>query len=88
MAVEPKYQFRDLPTFSGDINKDPQYFIHKFETFLRYINLTVADGQAVENALTHLGTCLYKDAQRMVQNTCWSSKITCRKKDKGPNMIN
>ena len=48
MAVEPKYQFRDLPTFSGDINEDPQYFIHKFETFLRYINLTVADGQAVE----------------------------------------
>ena len=30
---------------------------------LRYINLTVADGQAVENALTHLGTCLYKDAR-------------------------
>ena len=63
MAVEPKYQFRDLPTFSGDKNEDPQYFIHKFETFLRYINLTVADGQAVENALTHLGTCLYKDAR-------------------------
>ena len=63
MAVEPRYQFRDLPTFSGDINEDPQYFIHKFETFLRYINLTVADGQAVENALTHLGTCLYKDAR-------------------------
>ena len=63
MAVEPRYQFRDLPTFSGNINEDPQYFIHKFETFLRYINLTVADGQAVENALTHLGTCLYKDAR-------------------------
>ena len=63
MAVEPRYQFRDLPTFSGDINEDPQYFIHKFKTFLRYINLTVADGQAVENALTHLGTCLYKDAR-------------------------
>ena len=63
MAVEPKYQFRDLPTFSADRHEDPQYFIHKFEAFLRYINLTVADGQAVENALTHLGTCLYKDAR-------------------------
>ena len=63
MAVEPKYQFRDLPTFSGDKNEDPQYFIHKFENFLRYIKLAVADGEAVENALTHLGTCLYRDAR-------------------------
>ena len=84
MAVEPKYQFRDLLTFSGDINEDPQNFIHKFETFLRYINLTVADGQAVENALTHLGTCLYKDAREWFKTHVGPPKTTCRKKDKGP----
>ena len=48
---EPRYQLRNLPSFSGDKGEDPQYFIHKFENFLRCINLIVADGEAVENAL-------------------------------------
>ena len=60
---EPRYQLRDLPSFSGDKNEDPKFFLHKFENFLKYINLVVADGEAVENALQHLGTCLYKDAR-------------------------
>ena len=44
---EPRYQLRDLPSFSGDKNEDPQFFLHKFENFLRYINLEVTDGEAV-----------------------------------------
>ena len=87
MAVKPKYQFRDLSTSSGDINEDPQYFIHKFETFLSYINLTVADGQAVENALTHLGTCLYKDAENGLKHML-VPQDHLQKEGQRPNVIN
>ena len=60
---ELRINLGNLPSFSSDKNEDPQIFLHKFENFLRHINLDVADGEAVENALQHLGTCLYKDTR-------------------------
>ena len=65
---EPRYQIRDLSSFSGDKNEDPQYFIQKFENFLKYIGLQVTDGEPVENTLTHLGSCLCKDAREWFRN--------------------
>ena len=63
-----KYQLKDLPSFAGDKDQDPQEFLFQFQNFLKYIQLDVRDGDSVKKALTHFGTCMTKKARIWFQN--------------------